>query len=366
MSQTTILQHPQEKVGQQHAQAKAGQPKWQRITLLAVLGYEALGCLSGGGLLVAAPDGRLMNMPVEIMHGVFSDFLIPGVLLLGLGILNAVAFVGVLRRTRSDWILAGLALGGLAVWFWVEIAILRELHWLHVMWGLPVVVGGLVAIPLVPARPTTLRKALLVCGVLSSLLYLATDLIGGVLYPGYSFTSQMISELMAIGAPSEAIVDPLFILYGLLTLAFGVGVVREAAGSRALRVTGGLLTGYALAGFTGPTLFEMHQRGTGSGATDLGHIVLTGVLVALTLLAIGFGAFALGKRFRVYSFATLLIMIVFGALAGSSGARLAAGQATPGFGIIERINVYTSLLWIAVLAIALLRRPRYGGAGTLP
>jgi hypothetical membrane protein len=209
-----------------------------------------------------------------------------------------------------------------------------------------------------PARSASKTgEALIVCGILSSLLYVATDVLGGLLYDGYSFTSQMVSELMAIGAPSEAFVDPLFIIYGVLTAMFGLGVIREAGGrNNALRITGVLLIGYAVVGFTGPTLFEMHQRGAGSSGSDLPHIVVTGVLVLLTLLAMGFGAFALDRRFRRYSFTTILIMIVFGALAGSSGARLAAGQPTPGFGILERINIYASLLWVAVLAVALLRR----------
>ena len=74
------------------------------------------------------------------------------------------------------------------------------------------------------------RRVLLACGILSSLLYVVTDVLGGVRYEGYSFTSQAISELMAIGAPSESLVDPLFITYGVLAIAFGVGVFREAAG----------------------------------------------------------------------------------------------------------------------------------------
>jgi hypothetical protein len=201
------------------------------------------------------------------------------------------------------------------------------------------------------------RQTLLVCGILASMLYAATDVLGGMRYEGYSFTSQMVSELMAVGAPSERFVDPLFIAFGVLTLAFGVGVFREAGSrNRALRITAVLVIAYAAVGITGPTLFEMHPRGSSGGASDLPHIVLTGVLVVLTLLAMGFGAFALGKRFRLYSFATILIMIVFGALAGSAGARLAAGEPTPGFGTLERINIYSSLLWSAVLALALLRR----------
>jgi len=210
-----------------------------------------------------------------------------------------------------------------------------------------------------PARSRSIvRQALLACGTLSSLLYVATDVLGGMRYEGYSFTSHAISELMAIGAPSEAFVDPLFITYGVLALAFGLGVIREEAGrNRALRIAGFLVIGYAAIGFTGPTFFEMHQRGTGSSASDFPHIILTGLLVLLQLLTIGFGAFALGKRFRVYSFATLLILIVLGVLSAPYGARLAAGQPTPGFGIIERILIYSSLLWVAVLATALLRRP---------
>jgi hypothetical protein len=110
----------------------------------------------------------------------------------------------------------------------------------------------------------------------------------------------------------------------------------------------------------------MRPRGTGSIATDLPHIILTGVLVLLTLLAIGVGAFAFGRRFRVYSVATFLTMIVLGVLSAPNGARLSAGLPTPGFGIVERINIYASLLWIAVLAVALLRRPIYRGVRVLP
>jgi hypothetical membrane protein len=211
-----------------------------------------------------------------------------------------------------------------------------------------------------PARSgSALRQFLLACGIVSSLLYIATDVLGGLHYEGYSFTSQAISELMAIGAPSEAFVDPLFLVYGVLVFAFGVAVYREAGGrNRAMQVTGATLISYAAIGFTGPTLFEMYPRGAGSPNSDLPHIVTTAALVVFTLLAIGFGAFALGSRFRIYSFGTLLTIIVFGAIAFPYGARLAAGQPTPGFGIVERINIYASLLWVAMLGIALLRRPR--------
>jgi hypothetical membrane protein len=224
-----------------------------------------------------------------------------------------------------------------------------------------------------PVRSTSMaRQVLLACGILCSLLYVATDVLGGMRYEGYSFTSQAISELAAIGAPSKPFVDPFFIAYDLLALAFGIGVFREAAGrNRALRITATMLMGYGAIGlaaiaFAGRALFAMHQRGAGSLASDAPHIILTGVLVLLLLLAMGFGALALGKRFRLYSFATVLIVIGFGALTSMFAARLAAGQPTPGMGIIERIDIYSALLWLAVLGIALLRRPLYGGERSLP
>jgi hypothetical membrane protein len=208
-----------------------------------------------------------------------------------------------------------------------------------------------------------MRRILLACGILSSALYAITDVLGGLRYEGYTFTSHAVSELMAIGAPSEAFVDPLFMIYNVLAIAFGAGLLWEGAErNRPIRITGALLVGYGAIGLTGPTLFEMHQRGTAGPGDDLPHIIVTGVLVVLTLLAIGFGAFALGRGFRRYSFVTLATMIVLGAMSAPYGVRLGTGQPTPGLGIVERITIYSSMLWIVALAVALLRRPVRGGS----
>jgi hypothetical membrane protein len=217
---------------------------------------------------------------------------------------------------------------------------------------------------------STIRKLLLVSGCLSSILYLATDLFGGMRYEGYSFASQAISELGAIGSPSKPFVDPLFAVYNLLALLFGIGVVRAAfREERALRLVGIALIGYGTvaiaAGLVGP-FFAMHQRGSGSVAEDSPHIVLTAILVLLLLLAMGFGAFALGRRFRWYSLATVATVIVFGALTSLYAPQLAAGEPTPGMGILERIDVYSAMLWITVLSTALVRRSLVREGGILP
>lgn len=125
---------------------------WQRILLLIILAYEGWGGVTGGTLLTFAPDGHIMKMPPEMMHGVFPDFLIPGLILTGMGILTTAAFFEVFHRSKMDWVLAGMAMGGFIIWFTVEIIVLRELHWLHIMWGVPVIIGFLLVIPMVRSR----------------------------------------------------------------------------------------------------------------------------------------------------------------------------------------------------------------------
>lgn len=206
---------------------------------------------------------------------------------------------------------------------------------------------------------------MLACGVLSSLLYLATDVLGGLRDPAYSFWSQTISELGAIGAPSQSFVAPLFVVYPVLAFAFAVGIIWESGRKdRALRMTGALLAVYTLVGVVGFSASPVHQRGTGSLASDLPHIIVAGMVVFFWLLTIGVGAFALGKRFRIYSLATLVTVLVFFVLTALYVPRVAANQPTPGLGLIERIDVYAAMLWLAVLATALLRDHRYRSSAT--
>src|SRR4030095_11179705 len=61
------------------------------------------------------------------------------------------------------------------------------------------------------------------------------------------------------------------------------------------------------------------------------------------------------KRLRLYSSATLMIFFVFGALAGMEAPRVAANLPTPWIGVWERIIIAAQMLWIAVLAVTLLR-----------
>jgi hypothetical protein len=336
---------------------REGQSRWQRVLLLFVLGYEGAGALLGGSLLVAAPDGSLVEMPVTIMHGSFPNFMIPGILLFVLGIINSVAFFAVLRRSSFDWMMAVTALAGMLIWFWIEIAILLGLHWLHAMWGLPVLLGALAALPLIPGSYK--QKGLLYCGILSSILYFAINIIVPLQWEGYSLASRVPSELSAIGAPTGRLWAILATPYTFLMLAFGWGVLKASGENCKLAIAGKLLVAYGSLGFLWP-FAPMHLRETlaagGGTFSDTMHIALGAVTNIIYLLALGFAAAALGKSFRVYSIITFILVLVFGVLTFKEAPGLSRDEPTPLIGVWERINIGIFLVWIVVLAIVLLKK----------
>jgi len=207
----------------------------------------------------------------------------------------------------------------------------------------------------------TVRQVLLICGILSSLLYVAMNVFVAMQWEGYNSASQTVSELSAIGAPTRSLWVFLGIAYTLLVTAFGWGVWASARRNRPLRVVGGLMLACGVIGFAWP-FAPMHLRGAEFTLTDTMHIVLAMVTVLFYLLVLGFGAAAFGKRFRLYSIATMVILGAFGALTGLDGPRIAANLPTPWAGVWERINIGVFLLWIVVLAMALLRAEKGQGS----
>ncbi len=204
------------------------------------------------------------------------------------------------------------------------------------------------------------RKILIGCGIASSVLYVASDILISWWDPNYSYRDQSFSELLAPGSPTRPLVLVLLAIpYGVLATAFGVGVWQAASGRRTGRITGALLVGYAVTGavtgvFLSAATREVLEAGKETWRNNL-HIPGTALSVLCVLLAIGFGSTLLGRRFRYYSYATILAMLVFGVLAGAQAGRIEANQPTPWLGIVERGNIYAIMLWVAVLAIGLLR-----------
>jgi Protein of unknown function (DUF998) len=212
------------------------------------------------------------------------------------------------------------------------------------------------------------RKILLGCGIVSSVWYVITDVIGTLRYPGYRYADQWFSELTAQGAPTRPLMIKLNeIPYNLLVSAFAAGVWESAGRRPAGRITAAGLAGFALFGFVTGVIFPMPTRevaAAGEGTLrNTMHIPGTAVMSLSLVLAMVLGSTLLGKRFRYYSYGTILAVLWFGVLTSRQAPQIAANQPTPWGGIYERMNIYPTMLWVAALAIGLLRAPKAEGQG---
>jgi hypothetical protein len=206
-----------------------------------------------------------------------------------------------------------------------------------------------------------IRRLLLSCGILSSLLYVAMLIFVPMQYNDYNSASQTISELSAIGAPTRTIWVILGILYTLLIAAFGWGVRQSAIQNRKLRVAGNILFAYGIIGL-GWTFAPMHQRevlAAGEGnLSDTMHLVMGAISSSFMLASMGFAAAAYKNWFSIFSIATIIIMLVFGVLTSLEQPDVKANLPTPSLGIIERIRVGIFLPWTVVLALILLKKEK--------
>jgi hypothetical protein len=197
----------------------------------------------------------------------------------------------------------------------------------------------------------------LACGLASALLYAAMLVVVPLAWSEYSSASQTVSELSAIDAPTRPLWVPLGIVWTLLYGAFGWGVWKAGSSSRALRIAGGSILLSAVVGISWPPMHLREVLAAGGGTlTDTLHIVWTAANAVFTLVAMGFAAAALGRGFRIYSMASIVVLIAAGAVTSMSAPQLEAGLPTPWMGAWERVNIAAWLLWVAVLSVVLLWR----------
>jgi Protein of unknown function (DUF998) len=208
-----------------------------------------------------------------------------------------------------------------------------------------------------------LIKSLLVCGILSSSLYVGMNIFVAMQDANYSATSQTVSELSAIGAPTRSLWVYWSFAYTFLVVAFGWGIILSSEENHRMRLMGALIVFYGALGLGWPFV-PMHTRdvlAAGGGTfSDTLHLIFSAITVCLMLLALGFGAVTFGKAFRIYSIVTILVLATFGMLTGIDAPNVEANMPTPLIGVWERINIGVFLLWVVVVAVILLRRRRLG------
>jgi hypothetical protein len=203
-------------------------------------------------------------------------------------------------------------------------------------------------------RHPMVSRILLALGVLAPLYYVVVnDVVAAMRYPGYDRIARPVSELSATYAPSRAVLVPLGVVFELLMIAFWIGGWRAARANRALRVTSGLMLGFAALGLLAFPFPMVADEVLGANTV---HTLIWGVVTPLLMLAgIGASAAAFGKAFRVYAVLTLAALVAGSAVTGVLAAQANAGEPVRWFGVTERALIGVWLQWVVVLAITLLR-----------
>ncbi|WP_206797037.1 DUF998 domain-containing protein [Amycolatopsis sp. MtRt-6] len=201
----------------------------------------------------------------------------------------------------------------------------------------------------------TRRPLLVPVAVAAVAVYIAGDVLSALLYDGYSYTDQAISELSAFGSPVRPLMVTVIAIHNVLLLAFGIGVLRVSR-SRSVWWIGALqIAEFVLVGIATHTFWAMSSRGRAPGFNDTMHIALSGVFSLLVVTMMIFSAVAFPGWFRRYALATTVVVVGFG-IASSLAMRGLERNDTPCAGGFERINAYAYFAWLVVLAVMVTRR----------
>ncbi|MGX1161248.1 uncharacterized protein DUF998 [Arthrobacter sp. SLBN-100] len=214
-------------------------------------------------------------------------------------------------------------------------------------------------------RSRAVTKGLILAAIPAVAVYVITDVVSALLYKGYSFLDQAISELSAFGSPVRPLMVTAILTHAALLLAFAIGVLRVARRGSALWWIGAIgVAGFLVVGIPNHTFWAMSSRGTVTGFNDTMHITLSIVFTVTVIATMILSAIAYRGWFRLYAMATLAVVVAFGAAAGFAIRGIEQNE-TAWAGGFERINAYAYLAWLIMLTVMVthheLGSPRVGG-----
>ena len=203
-------------------------------------------------------------------------------------------------------------------------------------------------------RGRTVKKSLLLAGVAAVVVYSIGDLVSALLYDGYSYLDQAISELSAFGSPVRPLMVTVILIHNVLLLAFGIGLLGVARRRSVWWIGALLVAELVLVGIATHTFWAMSSRDMATGFNDTMHITLSAVFSLLVVAMMILSAVAYSGWFRLYALATMVVVVSFG-MASSLAIRGIEQDDTPWAGGFERINAYAYFAWLVVLAVMVIR-----------
>ena len=204
---------------------------------------------------------------------------------------------------------------------------------------------------------TRLTDVLLASGILSSIWYVVINAAVPSLWPEYSIVDQTVSELSAFGAPTRAVWIVAALPYTILFGLFGWGVLRTGTADRRRRTAGWLILACAVLNLWWPPMHAREVLAAGGGTmSDTLHLVWAGAITTMFIMIMVATAASLGSGLRLYTAFTVVVLAVFGGMTTWLSPNVALDLPTPWIGVWERLNIGAFLLWVVVVAVALLNR----------
>ena len=197
-----------------------------------------------------------------------------------------------------------------------------------------------------------MKNILLLCGVISPLIYIGMTILGGALTPGYSHIKDTVSELMSPGAPNKSLMDTLMALSSVFMTLFGIGVFqfvkasgqssRLAIASAVLLIVLGILQVVVVLFFPQD---PMDAELTFPGKMHIGLVGIQALMSILIPLFLGLWMHKTGKMpgFGIYSIISAALTVAMGIAIFPLGKSI--------MGLTERITVLIYDLWLIIIAV---------------
>lgn len=110
---------------------------WLKFIAAALLLFNGIGAIYGGGNLILHPDGSSIQLTMDwLEHTPFKDYLIPGIVLfIANGIFSFIALAAMLLKVNNyAWFIMaeGAILTG---WIVIQMLMIQTVYFLHIVMG---------------------------------------------------------------------------------------------------------------------------------------------------------------------------------------------------------------------------------------
>jgi len=193
-------------------------------------------------------------------------------------------------------------------------------------------------------------KLIPLLGIFSVIFYFLHLILGEIFYEGYNPLAQAVSDLTASNSPSKNIARLFSMFYGICAVTFSIGFFAYLKNkiNKPVTVSSFIFCLMNTISFFGYTFFPLSASGYADTFQDKMHIVVTILVVLLTivsliLFSIGFFKAKGHKWLGIVSICTFLILL--------AGSMLINIMPKEYFGVAERINVYSIIIYTGILSL---------------